>query len=43
MSWFRDELVNKAYKFDSNHKPYFQLSEDQKRINLDWKQLFSFE
>jgi excinuclease ABC subunit A len=30
MSWFRDELVNKAYKFDSHHKPYFQLSEDQK-------------
>jgi excinuclease ABC subunit A len=37
MSWFRDELVNKAYKFDFPiHKPYYQLSEDQK-ANLEWK------
>ena len=33
MSWFRDELVNNAYKFDFPiHKPYFQLSEDQKEL-----------
>lgn len=33
MSWFRDELVNKAYKFDFPiHKPYYQLSEDQKEL-----------
>lgn len=33
MSWFRDELVNNAYKFDFPiHKPYYQLSEDQKEI-----------
>ncbi|MES2239685.1 MAG: excinuclease ABC subunit UvrA [Bacteroidota bacterium] len=33
MSWFRDELVNKAYKFDFPiHKPYFQLSDKQKEL-----------
>jgi excinuclease ABC subunit A len=33
MSWFRDELVNNAYKFDFPiHKPYFQLSEEQKEL-----------
>ena len=33
MGWFRDELVNKAYKFDFPiHKPYYQLSEDQKEL-----------
>ena len=33
MSWFRDELVNNAYKFDFPiHKPYYQLSEDQKEL-----------
>ncbi len=33
MSWFRDELVNNAYKFDFPiHKPYFQLSEKQKEL-----------
>ena len=36
MSWFRDELVNKAYKFDFPiHKPFFELSEEQK--DLIWK------
>jgi excinuclease ABC subunit A len=30
MSWFRDELVN-AYKFDFPiHKPYYELTEQQK-------------
>ncbi|MBF4469995.1 excinuclease ABC subunit UvrA [Flavobacterium sp. HJJ] len=33
MSWFRDELVNHAYKFDFPiHKPYFQLTEEQKEL-----------
>jgi excinuclease ABC subunit A len=33
MSWFRDELVNNAYKFDFPiHKPFYQLSEDQKEL-----------
>ncbi len=33
MSWFRDELVNNAYKFDFPiHKPYFQLTETQKEL-----------
>jgi excinuclease ABC subunit A len=33
MSWFRDELVNKAYKFDFPiHKPFFELSEAQKEL-----------
>ena len=36
MSWFRDELVNNAYKFDFPiHKPFFQLSDEQK--DLVWK------
>jgi excinuclease ABC subunit A len=33
MSWYRDELVNNAYKFDFPiHKPYFELSETQKEV-----------
>jgi excinuclease ABC subunit A len=33
MGWFRDELVNNAYKFDFPiHKPYFELSETQKDL-----------
>ncbi|KFF15522.1 excinuclease ABC subunit UvrA [Flavobacterium hydatis] len=36
MSWFRDQLVNNSHKFDFPiHKPYFQLSEEQKE--LIWK------
>lgn len=36
MSWYKDELVKHAYKFDFPiHKPYFQLTEDQK--DLIWK------
>jgi excinuclease ABC subunit A len=31
MAWYRDELVNNAYKFDfPNHKPFYQLSDEQK-------------
>ncbi|HSD05873.1 excinuclease ABC subunit UvrA [Flavobacterium sp.] len=33
MSWYRDELVKHAYKFDFPiHKPYFQLTEEQKDL-----------
>ena len=33
MSWYRDQLVNSAYKFDFPiHKPYFQLTEEQKEL-----------
>ncbi len=33
MSWFRDELVNNAYKFDFPiHKPFYQLTEEQKEM-----------
>lgn len=36
MSWFRDQLINNAYKFDFPiHKPWFELSEEQKK--LVWK------
>ncbi len=36
MGWFRDELVNNAYKFDFPiHKPFYQLTEEQK--DLIWK------
>ena len=33
MSWYRDQLVNAAYKFDFPiHKAWFELSEDQKLL-----------
>jgi excinuclease ABC subunit A len=36
MSWYRDQLVANAYKFDFPiHKPYFELTDDQK--DLIWK------
>jgi len=36
MSWYRDQLVNHAYKFDFPiHKPYFELTDAQKE--LVWK------
>jgi excinuclease ABC subunit A len=36
MGWYRDELVNHAYKFDFPiHKPYYELTEEQK--DLVWK------
>ena len=36
MGWYHDVLVNSAYKFDFPiHKPYFELSEEQK--SLVWK------
>ena len=36
MGWYRDQLVNNAYKFDFPiHKPYFKLTDEQKE--LIWK------
>lgn len=36
MSWFKDQLVNNAYKFDFPiHKPIFELTEEQR--NLIWE------
>ena len=36
MGWYRDMLVNNAYKFDFPiHKPFYELSEEQK--SLVWK------
>ncbi|NQY05889.1 MAG: excinuclease ABC subunit UvrA [Flavobacteriaceae bacterium] len=33
MSWYRNELVNNAYKFDFPiHKPYFELSDEDKEL-----------
>ena len=33
LSWYKDQLVNSAYKFDFPiHKPYFELTEDQKEL-----------
>ena len=41
MSYYRDELVNKAYKFDFPiHKPFFQLSEDQKQLIWNGNEYF---
>ncbi|MFN3137389.1 MAG: excinuclease ABC subunit UvrA [Allomuricauda sp.] len=36
MGWYRDQLVNAAYKFDFPiHKPWFQLTEEQKQLVWD--------
>ncbi|WP_400074293.1 excinuclease ABC subunit UvrA [Zobellia russellii] len=33
MGWYRDQLVNSAYKFDFPiHKPWFELSDEQKQL-----------
>lgn len=33
MGWYRDELVNNAYKFDFPiHKPFYQLSNEQREL-----------
>jgi excinuclease ABC subunit A len=33
MSWYKDELIKHAYKFDFPiHKPYFELSNEQKEL-----------
>ena len=41
MGWYRDQLVNNAYKFDFPiHKPWFELSEDQKKLVWDGNKHF---
>jgi excinuclease ABC subunit A len=41
MSWYRDQLVNNAYKFDFPiHKPWFELSEEQKQLVWDGNEYF---
>lgn len=42
MGWYRDQLVNNAYKFDFPiHKPYFELSEEQKQLIWDGNSYFT--
>jgi len=42
MSWYRDQLVNTAYKYDFPiHKPFFELSEAQKQLIWDGNQYFT--
>ena len=41
MSWYRDQLVNKAHYFDFPvHKPYFELSDEQKETLWKGNQYF---
>jgi excinuclease ABC subunit A len=41
MSWYRDQLVNNSHLFDFPiHKPYFELSEDQKQLIWDGNEYF---
>ncbi|ALJ04058.1 ABC-ATPase UvrA [Pseudalgibacter alginicilyticus] len=41
MSWYRDQLVNNSHKFNFPiHKPYFQLSNEQKELIWTGNQYF---
>ncbi|WP_431160237.1 excinuclease ABC subunit UvrA [Flagellimonas beolgyonensis] len=41
MGWYRDQLVNSAYKFDFPiHKPWYQLSDEQKQLVWDGNEHF---
>jgi len=41
MSWYRDQLVNNSHKFDFPiHKPYFELTNEQKQLVWDGNQYF---
>ncbi|MDY8135552.1 excinuclease ABC subunit UvrA [Aquimarina sp. 2201CG5-10] len=41
MSWYKDQLVNSAYKFDFPiHKPYFELSEEHKELLWNGNEYF---
>ncbi len=41
MGWYRDQLVNSAYKFDFPiHKPWFELSDSQKQLVWDGNEHF---
>jgi len=42
MSWYRDQLVNNAYKFDFPiHKPWYELTEAQKDLVWQGNQYFT--
>ncbi|WP_298902023.1 excinuclease ABC subunit UvrA [uncultured Psychroserpens sp.] len=41
MSWYRDQLVNNSHKFDFPiHKPFFELSQEQKQLIWDGNDYF---
>ncbi|WP_299229235.1 excinuclease ABC subunit UvrA [uncultured Psychroserpens sp.] len=41
MSWYRDQLVNNSHKFDFPiHKPFFELTQEQKQLVWDGNQYF---
>ena len=41
MSWYRDQLVNNSHKFDFPiHKPYFELSAEQKQLIWEGNDFF---
>lgn len=41
MGWYRDQLVNNAYKFDFPiHKPWFELTDEQKQLVWDGNSYF---
>ena len=42
MSWYRDQLVNNAYKFDFPiHKPWYQLTDKQRDLVWEGNQYFT--
>ena len=42
MGWYRDQLVNNAYKFDFPiHKPFSELSDEQKQLIWDGNSYFT--
>lgn len=42
MSWYRDQLVNNSHKFDFPiHKPYYELSDDQKKLIWEGNSYFT--
>ena len=42
MSWFRDQLVNNAYKFDFPiHKPWYELSAEHRQLVWDGNKSFT--
>ncbi|MCR9182924.1 MAG: excinuclease ABC subunit UvrA [Flavobacteriaceae bacterium] len=41
MSWYRDQLVNNAYKFDFPiHRPWFELTDEEKQLVWEGNQYF---
>ena len=41
MSWYRDQLVNNSHKFNFPiHKPYFELTQEQKDLVWNGNQYF---